>query len=132
MQTRTLTQAEWADYFAELTEYDEDLIVTVEQMVDGQSQTLGRDQTLQGVTWIEKGSEAGNIEIALGTSPSSHLSHEVPGARTVEVEENEDGSPAVLRIQGQDGTTTLFFRPLDDSGLTFGETELDEDEPLAV
>ena len=71
MVTREIPHDEWAEFLDDLSEQDESVLVTVE-LTGGDlgDQIVTAGLRLQGLTLVQKGSEAGEIEIMLGRRPS--------------------------------------------------------------
>ena len=128
MVTRTIPREEWADYFDELSEMDEASQVTVESLgLDTGDQVVARDLRLQGITLEEKGSGQGRIDILLGDDPATHISHTITTPTRVAIQEDEDGEPLALQIEGEGEPTTLVhFRAFADTSLLEEGDEEDE------
>jgi hypothetical protein len=128
--TREIARDEWEAYFEELSDYEDAQFVTVELVSpDLGAQVVARDLALQGISVLEKGSGAGSIEISLGDAPGNHVGHTIASPAHVRIEESETGMPLALQIESVDsGTTLVHFRPIDETGLLTGATELEDDE----
>ena len=130
MVTREIPQDEWAEFFDDLSDQDEDSLVTVETLgVDSGDQLVARDLRLQGITLEEKGSGKGEIAVILGDDPAKHISHVIATPTHVSILENEDGEPQTLQIEAQGVPTTLVhFRPFKDTGIMDGTGGLEDEE----
>jgi hypothetical protein len=124
MHTREISHDEWAEFLDDLSDQDETVLVTVEVLSsDLGDQTIADGLTLQGLTLVQKGSEAGEIEIMLGENTQDHISHVIHTPTRLSILETDEGEPQTLQIESDDGPTTLVhFHKVADDDL------LDEDD----
>ena len=79
MPTREIPRSEWKTYFDNFSRTRQNEKVTVELIFDPQADpefALER-QPLVGISYAEKGSEAGTIEIMVGGETTDSLTHNV-------------------------------------------------------
>ena len=79
MPTREIPRTEWKSYFDEFSRTRAGEKVTVEMIYNpqGDRQYAMEQQPLVGLTFEEKGSEAGSIEIIVGGATDDSLTHTV-------------------------------------------------------
>jgi hypothetical protein len=126
MVTRHISREEWVDFFDDLSDQDEGITVTLETLdtLLG-DQIIARDLPLQGITLVEKGSDAGEIEILLGESTADHFSHVVTQPSRVTILETPEGDPQTLQIEAEGHTTVLMHFQRLDEDLVEEEEEVD-------
>jgi hypothetical protein len=128
MLTREIPHDEWAEFLDELSDQDDTVLVSVE--ITGEDlgdQIVASGLRLQGLTLVQKGSEAGEIEIILGDTPQEHVSHVVRTPTRLTILETDEGEPQTLQIEAAgDPTTLVHFQTLVDDALLDDEDEEDE------
>ena len=79
MPTREISKADWKTYFDEFSRTRQNENVTVELIFNPQSdpQYALERQPLVGISYAEKGSESGTIEIIVGGETGDSLTHTV-------------------------------------------------------
>ena len=79
MPTREISRSDWRTYFDDFSRTRQDENVTVELIYDpqGDPQYAAERQPLVGISFEEKGSEAGTIEIILGGETGNSQTHTV-------------------------------------------------------
>ena len=110
MPTRDIPRAEWVAFLDSFSRQHERWLITIEILTSG----LGahrevRDKALVGISADLKGRGADSISIIAGDRPDDHLDHIVSRPRRVAVEETEEGAHKGLRIESEDGETTLLL-----------------------
>ena len=116
METRELTSEEWPDFFDRFSRLHAGQWASVVTMgVDVGAQVNANEMKLLGVTAEDRG-----IEIAVGNSPQSHLSHVIACPTHVRIAEWNDGYSAAVQFETADGQVTLLrvgpqdkIRPVD-------------------
>ncbi len=118
MATHDIPRDGWKAYFDEFSRTRQGARVTVETVADSQSdpQIEARALPLVGITYSDKGSDADEFEIILGTKPNDHVTHTISapkhvyhktGAGIISDEVNADevieitsaGRPAITHLQ---------------------------------
>ena len=108
MVTRVIPHDEWAEFLDDLSDQDETVLVMVEIMgEDLGDQVVADGLRLQGLTLVQKGSDAGEIEIILGDTPQEHFSHVVRTPTRLSILETDEGEPQTLQIEAEGEPTTL-------------------------
>ncbi len=108
MPTRDIPRSEWEMFFNTFSGEHEGWLTTVE-VSDADNRT-GRieavEMPLEGISADLKDRE-NRISISLGREPNDFVSHEVPAPQRVQLEQTEQGADKGLRIESQDGSTTI-------------------------
>jgi len=117
--TQNIPQDQWQLFFTDIGRRYQGWGVTVEVMrLDLGDQTATEALPLQGITYEEKGSQAGDIYIEAGDTPEELVIHHVDQPRAVRAAESGDEED--LEIESADGTKTLVrlrrLVPLDAEG----------------
>jgi len=73
---------------------------------DGGSRTEVRNLPLQGIS--VDSTRGSSVGIMIGRQPGDHVTHEIPNARTIEIERSETGAARAVRVQGADGSTAVL------------------------
>ncbi len=117
MPTREISRSDWKSYFDEFSRTRQGELVTVELIFDpaGDPQFAQKKQPLVGISYEEKGSEVGAIEIMMGETDSS-LTHAVThpvhvyhknAAGLISDEVNAD---EILEFTSEDAPRITFLR----------------------
>ncbi len=126
MHTREIPHDDWAEFLDDLSDQDDTVLVTVE-LTGGElgDQIVAAGLRLQGLTLVQKGSDAGEIEIILGDTPLEHVSHVVRTPTRLSLLETNEGEPQTLQIEADGEATTLvhFQYAADDSLLEDDEED---------
>jgi hypothetical protein len=108
MPTREIPRQEWKGFLERYSREHQEALATVEVLgAELGDQTEAREVPLVGLSLEEKGSEAGSLEILLGTRPDAHLTHSIASPEHLFVRTGEGGEED-LEIESADGTRTLF------------------------
>jgi len=118
MPTREINRTDWKIYFDDFSRTRQGELVTVELVFDpqGDPQYALERQTLTGISFEEKGSEAGEIEIITGGETTDSLTHSVThpvhvyhknAAGLISDEINED---EILEFTSTDDPRITFLR----------------------
>jgi len=118
MPTREINRTDWKIYFDDFSRTRQGELVTVELVFDpqGDPQYALERQTLIGISFEEKGSEAGEIEIITGGETTDSLTHSVThpvhvyhknAAGLISDEINED---EILEFTSTDDPRITFLR----------------------
>jgi len=106
---REIERPEWAGFLDGFSRQHEGWLVTVEQvsMPSGPSAVEARDLPLENVS----ADPDGTISISVGGTPERHLTHIVPRAAKLLVEETDEGVDRGIRIDRNYGPSTrVVFR----------------------
>lgn len=129
MVTRQIPRDEWAEFLDELGNEDKDTLVTVEALgTNVGDQIVAGNMRLLGMTLVEKGSSAGEIEIMVGDSPDNHISHVITAPTRLAALETEEGEIQTLQIEADGEPTTLVHFQGQAQDDLLDEDDEDEDE----
>lgn len=106
MNTRKVEREAWESYFDQLSNvlHDRPRKVTLEILSPSMGdEVVVENAPLRAIMWEPKGSEKGDIEIEVGDDTSGErVVHHVDDACVVWVEEDDQGSPVAIDIEGRD------------------------------
>jgi hypothetical protein len=110
MPTRDIPRKEWAAFLDSFSRQHERWLVNVEVVTDG----LGahrevREKGLIGISADLKKRGASSISIMAGDRDDDHVNHIVNHPVRVALEETDEGAHRGLRIEAEDGQTTLLM-----------------------
>lgn len=109
MATNKIEAAQWGAFLDDFTEQHQQKPVHVQVFGPG---TASHDPSpalpLVGITLEEKGSEAGAIEILLGTETDNHVTHLIENPAQVWMVLDEGIQQEVLEIRDADGTAWML------------------------
>jgi len=108
-RTREIERPEWSGFLDGFSRQHEGWLVTVEQvsMPAGPSAVEARELPLEGVS----AEPDGTISVSVGGTPERHVTHIVPRAARLLVEETDDGMDRGIRIDRSSGPSTrVMFR----------------------
>jgi hypothetical protein len=109
MPTQEIRREEWKDFLDRFSRVHEDWLVELEVMGrELGDQPESHDLPLEGISFEDKGSGAGRIDIMVGRDPSRHATHAVDDPRRLWVQQDEQGADQALEIEGADGNRTLL------------------------
>ena len=108
MPTRNIPREEWPAFLDSFSRQHERWLVNVEVVMDG----LGahrevREKGLIGVSADLKRNGADAISILAGDRSDDHVNHIINRPTRVALEQTNDGADKGLRIESEDGQTTL-------------------------
>lgn len=112
MALQEIPRDQWKSYFEALSREHESDQVSVERRGDAIPQQDAITQmTLIGISYEDKGSGAGRIDIMVGNDTDTNTSHTVSVPASVKIENGLNGDIDTLMIDGGDGepTTLLHF-----------------------
>jgi hypothetical protein len=108
MPTEEIPQQQWAQFFDDFSQDHQNWQASVEVLGrDIGDQTEAANVPLQGISFDEFGSEAGDIEIALGDTAEQFQVHRVASPTHVRLVETQPGREVDLQIESAEGPTTL-------------------------
>jgi len=110
MPTRDIPREQWTTFLDGFSRQHERWLVNVEVVTDG----LGahrelREKGLIGVSADLKNGGTNAISIMAGDSDDDHVNHIINRPTRVALEETNDGAHRGLRIEAEDGQTTLLL-----------------------
>jgi len=113
MRTRDIPEDQWVDFLDSLTRELGPRPVTVRVSDPEMGYQLETSQTpLVGVSADPHPAGGARIEVIVGRTEASHTTHAISRPIAVRVEEDDQGAPEVLEIEGEDGSKTLvLLRP---------------------
>jgi hypothetical protein len=122
-RTREIDRPEWSDFLDGFSRQHEGWLVTVEQVStpSGQSAVEAHDLPLENVS----SDPDGTISVSVGGTPERHLTHIVPRAARLLVEETDEGVDRGIRIDRSYGPSTRVkfrsaVRPEEVDGIASG------------
>lgn len=109
MPSRDIPREDWVTFLDSFSRQHERWLVNVEVVTDG----LGahreiREKSLVGVSADLKGRGMGTISIITGDRSDDHVNHIINRPVRVALEETEEGAHKGLRIDAENGETTLL------------------------
>jgi hypothetical protein len=109
MPSRDIPRADWVTFLDSFSRQHERWLVNVEVVTDG----LGahreiRDKSLIGVSADLKGRGTDTISIITGDRSDDHVNHIINRPTRVALEQTEEGAHKGLRIEAENGETTLL------------------------
>ena|SRR5581483_814859 len=108
MHTSEIGPEIWTRFLDHLSEQyrgDRICIQVLRQETGVQSEAI--DLPLMGISNDYKASGGGRIEVMAGDSPDRHVSHSIFCPKHLSLMENDNGEPVAMKIEGEDGQTTL-------------------------
>jgi hypothetical protein len=110
MPSRDIPREDWVTFLDSFSRQHERWLVTIEVVTD----SLGahrevRDKRLIGVSADLKSRGPDAISIIAGDRSDDHVNHIVNGPTRLALEETEEGAHKGLRIDAEDGATTLLL-----------------------
>ena len=108
MQTRTIPEDQWIEYFDCFSRDHAGCAVTIE-VLDREAgpQHIAQDLPLQGISFDTKGTRPTSIEIAAGDRPDRHVSHLIDMPLHIR-EAQEDNGSVDVQIEPATGPVTLL------------------------
>jgi hypothetical protein len=106
MPTREIPREQWKEFLDRFSRDHENKTVNVDFL--GRSlgaQVEASGLPLEGVSYEDKGSGAGRIDILVGRDPDHHATHAIPNPRRLLVQDDPAGE--ALEIEDGDGNTIL-------------------------
>src|SRR5439155_20717831 len=113
MITEEIPPDQWAKFFDDFSQDHINWKATVELMGrDLGDQPRADNAPLQGISFDQFGSEAGDIEVALGDTADDFEVYRIEHPTHVRLTETQNGAELDLQIESAGGTTTLVhLRP---------------------
>src|SRR6266581_9073439 len=110
MPTRDIPRPEWTEFLDTFSRQHERWLINVEVVTSG----LGahrevRDKPLTGISEDRKSGDAARISISAGERPEEHVTHFISRPSRVALEQTEEGAHKGLRIESENGETTLVL-----------------------
>lgn len=111
--TREIPRQAWSDYLNLLSGMTRSQWVRIEaDSLDIGEQTLAQRLPLIQISFVEKGSDQGAIEVTVGR-PGEEITHRIFHPDRIYADESESGELECLDIEDEERTKTLiFFEPL--------------------
>lgn len=111
MALQEIPREQWKAFFEDLSRERESGQVSVERRGDGlPPQDAITQMTLIGISYEDKGSGAGRIDIMVGSDTDTNTSHTVSAPTTVKIENRTGGNIDMLLIDGAVGEPTTLVR----------------------
>lgn len=124
-RTREIERPDWSGFLDGFSRQHEGWLVTVEQVSTASSRpaVAARDLPLENVS----ADPDGTISVSVGGTPERHLTHIVPRAARLLVEETDEGVDRGIRIDRNYGRSTRVVfrsavRPEDVDGIPSGRS----------
>lgn len=109
MPTRDIPRDEWVAFFDTFSRLHDGWLSTIEVLGSGiGAQVETMEQALVGITADLKGSPDETISIFVGDRSDNNAGHIIHAPAHVTLKETDDGAHEALRIESQDGVTTLL------------------------
>ncbi len=110
--TREVPREVWSDYLTLLSSITQAQCVRIEAgSTDFGEQTLAQRLPLVDISFEEKGSGKGSVEVTVGR-PGDEITHRILHPGRLYADESESGELECLAIEDEEGTKTLiFFEP---------------------
>ena len=111
--TREIPREVWSDYLTLLSSITRNQWVRIEAIsTDIGEQPLAQRLPLIDITFVEKGSDQGAIEVTVGR-PGEEITHRIFRPGHLYADESESGELECLDIEDEEHTKTLiFFEPI--------------------
>jgi Family of unknown function (DUF5335) len=108
MPTLDIPRTEWGAFLDTFSRQHERWLITVEVLTPelGAHREV-RDKPLAGISEDRKRGDTASIAISAGELPQDHVTHVIHRPSRVAMEQTEDGAHKGLRIESEDGETTL-------------------------
>ena len=108
MPTEDIPRTEWAPFLDAFSRQHEGWLTTVEVVTSG----LGvhrevREKPLTGISEDRKRGDTSSIAISAGELPEDHVTHVIRRPSRIAMEQTDQGAHKGLRIESEDGETTL-------------------------
>ena len=108
MPTQDIPRTEWPAFLDIFSRQHEGWLTTVEVVTNG----LGvhrqvRDKPLTGISEDRKRGDTSSIAISAGELPEDHVTHVIRRPSRIAMEQTDQGAHKGLRIESEDGETTL-------------------------
>jgi hypothetical protein len=116
--TQQIPREQWQSFFDDLGKNYRGWAATVEVMGQDLGDQLAEEGlAFQGISFEQAGTDAGNIRIEIGDTPSSFLTNHIDQPSTVSANQSQPGAEVDMEIEAEDGTATLLrLRPRDELG----------------
>ena len=110
MPSRDIPRSEWAAFFDTFSRQHERWLITVEVVTPelGAHREV-RDKPLVGISEDRKRGGPSRVAIFAGELPDDHVTHIVSRPARVALEQTKEGAHKGLRIDSDDGETTLVL-----------------------
>jgi hypothetical protein len=111
--TREIPREVWSDYLTLLSSMTRSQWVRIEAASsDFGEQPLAQRLPLVDISYVEKGSDRGAIEVTVGR-PGEEITHRIFHPDRIYADESESGELECLDIEDEESTKTLiFFEPM--------------------
>ena len=108
MQTRTIPDEQWIEYFDRFSREHVGCAVSIE-VLDREAgpQHIAQDLPLEGISFDTKGTRPSSIEISAGDRPDRHVSHVIDMPLNIR-ELESDGGDIDVQIEPATGPITLL------------------------
>jgi hypothetical protein len=104
MPERDIPQNEWNEFVDGFSEEYKGETVTIEVVgPDTASHVVAKELPLDGVSLDDPGVTGSQAYIWAGEEPQDHIQQVIPNPRRISVQEDDQGEPSQLRVEGQDG-----------------------------
>ncbi len=111
MALQEIPREQWKAFFDDLSREHEAGQISVEVRGDGLPQQDAITQmTLIGISYEDKGSGAGRIDVMVGNDTDTNSSHTIATPTTVKIENRTGGDIDTLLIDGEEGEPTTLIR----------------------
>ena len=106
METRTIPEDQWIEYFDQFSRDHLGCMVTIE-VLDREAgpQHIATDLPLEGISFDHKGSRPTSVEISAGDRPDQHISHLID--MPLHIREAQVGGMIDVQFEPANGPVTL-------------------------
>ncbi|MGE5612083.1 MAG: DUF5335 family protein [Bacillota bacterium] len=113
MTTFEIPRDQWRPFFNNINQQYRNWQTTIEVMgQDLGDQPEAEGAPLQEINFEDRGSETGDIEIALGETPDAYQTHRIGRPERIRVTDSRPGVERDVQIEAADGLTVLVhIRP---------------------
>lgn len=113
MMTFEIPRDQWKPFFDDINKLYRNWQTSIEVMgLDLGDQPEVEGAPLQEINFEDRGSDAGDIEIALGETSDAYQMHRIERPQRVSVTDSQPGAERDVEIESGDGTTVLVhIRP---------------------
>jgi hypothetical protein len=110
MPTRDIPRAEWAAFLDSFSRQHARWLITLEVLTpELGAHREARDKPLAGISEDRKHGDTASIAISAGDLPEDHVTHVIHRPSRIAMEQTDEGAHKGLRIESEDGQTTLVL-----------------------
>ncbi len=108
--TTNIPREQWSQFLDQFSRQHQGWRASIEiEDPERGPQHVAEDAPFQGISFDDRGSESGSLEVAVGDQPDRFVSHLIEQPRALRVLEERPGEQAAIQIESKDAPVTLVM-----------------------